>query len=367
MALAAALGLHKNLVGRVLAAIRAGDLLASAHHLPASQGLRLFLNACAAHKVPRDKVLEAQNAADVFESLIAHETGGRDGLEAIIAAWMPDVRRNGERARKQSIFKAMSYLLGYQVDAKLAVTIVQPNAENSDTCDVLAVYGCRGLRRLRPGAPVTIAASGTRVDQEVASGESCFAPLSGEHVAGQYVLKDFSTSPLPRLVLHDEGEVIRFMLGDGGLGPHAGVTLMFADIARGVFHRYRDAAVMEEASAAVLSMPCQVLVRDVYLRDDVCPGAQPKLTTSMLRPGDPAPPGLASNMIDRLELCETVQYLGFGTAGTHTEDIPDYAALLNHVFDAVGWPKERFRGSRLRVQYPIPYMVYTIWYDLPGK
>jgi hypothetical protein len=367
MVLARALGVHKNLAGRVLAAIRAGDLLAGAHHLPAPQGLGLFLSACARQRVPREKVLEAQKAADAFEVLIARDTGGRDALEAMIAAWMPEVRRQGERARKQSVYKAMSYLLGYQVDAKLAVTMVQPSAENPDTCDLLAVYGCRGLRRLRPGAPVTIAISGTRTDNGITRGKSCFEPLSGEHVAGQYVLKEFSTVPLPELILHEEGEVIRFMLGKGGLGPKGGVTLMFADIVRGAFRRYQDDASSEEASAAILSMPCQVLVRDVYLRDDVCPGAQPKLTTSMLRPGDPAPPGRSSNMIDRLELSETVQYLGFGTTGIHTEDIPDYAAMLNQVFDAAGWPKERFRGYRLRVQYPVPFMVYTIWFGLPRK
>ncbi len=368
VALARALGVDKNLAGRVLAAIKEGDPFAVAHRLPAPQGLRLFLTASAKRKVPPETLSKAEEAVGEFEKLITREAGDRDALDAMISGWMPEMRALGERSRKQAVFKAMSYLLGYQADAKLAATIVQPSEGSEDTCDELTLFGCRGLHRLRPGAPVMVAAMGTRTPEATPTdGNSCFETLTGDHIAGHYLLKQFSTSPLTQLAVREEGDTIRFMLGDGGLGPDEGATLVFADTAQGTFARYRAPDLLEESFAAIQWMPCRVLVRDVFLRDDVWPGSHPKLTSNMLRPGDPMPQGRTSDIVDRLDVSETIQYLGKGTTGIHTTDVPGYGAMVNYLFDKLGWPRERFQGYRLHVRYPIPYMCYTMWFDLPRK
>ncbi len=367
VALAGALDLDKNLAGRVLAAIKEGDPLAVAHRLPAPQGLRLFLAASAKRRVPPEILSEAEEVVGEFETLITQDTGDRDALDAMISGWMPEVRGRGERSRKQAVFKAMSYLLGYQADTKLAATIIQPGEGSEDTCDEVTVFGSKGLRRLRPGAPVVIAAMGTSAPEAIPAGNSCFATLSDDHIGAHYVLKQFSTSPLPQIRVCEEGDTIRFMLGDGELGPDGAVTLLFADTARGTFARHRSPDRLEEPIAAIPCIPCKVLIRDVFLREDVWPGSEPKLTISMLRPGDPMPPGRTSRIADRLELSETVQHLGRGTTGIHTKDVEDYADIVNSVFDKMDWPRERFRGYRLRVQHPVPYMVYTLWFDLPAK
>jgi len=46
---------------------------------------------------------------------------------------------------------------------------------------------------------------------------------------------------------------------------------------------------------------------------------------------------------------------------THKVD----ADPLRTVFERTAWDAERFRGFRCRVSYPVPFISWTMWFDLP--
>ena len=369
VALARTLRVDKNLAGKVLAAaIREREPLMVAQRLPAPHGLRKFLAACARHNVPPELTARAEEAVQEFDRLIVQDAGDRDALDAMITGWMPHLREAGERAKKRSLFKSFSYLLGYQVETKLTTAIIQPSENDGDACDAALVYGCYGLQRLRPGSPVVVALSGTvHCPEAPFEHASSFETLAGDQVPGHYVLEQFSTSPLPLLTVRKEGERIRHVLPEGVLGPNGSASLVFVNIMPGTLARHRRSDWREEGIVAVQWMPCKALIHDVFVRDDIWPESHPRLTTSMLRPGDSTPPGQSAEIMDQLQSSETIQFLGKGTTAIRANEIENYVEMMNHVFDKLGWVAERFRVYRLHVQYPIPYMCYAVWFDLPPK
>lgn len=366
--LARLLKLDKNLTGRVLRALRTADPLARLHRMPSPQGLRMVLAAVRA-RVP----LELRNAAEAacreFEQLIAEQPGGRSALDAAIAGWLPDVRQGGERAASQAIFKATSYLLGYHAHAMAAAHILQPSADGR-RCDRVDVLAKCGLRRLRAGPPITVTANQlTGLNHDVPT-RPRLCTLDGHEVSGSepLTLDEFCTRPIPPLESHFSASLARFTLSSNQPPINSPVDLVFADLVRDAQLRYQQGARAEEWLETVPRIPCEVLVFDVFLRDDLWPECTPTATprlygvvTEARRRGD------ALSRMDEVELSAHVVPLGHGISGSHTADITGYVDMLRLVFQRAGWQPERFRGFRCRVPYPVPFISWTMWFDLPPE
>ena len=92
-ALATRLGIDKVLASRLLKALRAGDPLAVVNRAPGPEPLRRVLDAAESLGVAEATLSPAREAVDRFERLIRDEIGDRSSLDAILAAWVPDARR----------------------------------------------------------------------------------------------------------------------------------------------------------------------------------------------------------------------------------------------------------------------------------
>jgi hypothetical protein len=103
--------------------------------------------------------------------------------------------------------------------------------------------------------------------------------------------------------------------------------------------------------------PCEVLVLDEFIHEDLFGPIQPELRIySDL--GDSPRPRITQRADDRLPAYEKVQYLGKGLSGMRTPDVPRYAEMVEYVFDRLGWDSARFDLYRVHIEYPpVPTMV----------
>ena len=161
------LGIDKVLASRILKALRQDDVIDRLHHMPGPTPLRRFLRAAERKfKLPPDVAGEAAAAIDEFEGLLNHRVGGRSELTSLLTAWSLAVRAEFELRRKQAAWRAMSELIGSNVDLSASTVLLSP-ASVSGRLDVTWVFGLCGLRRFRPGVDVTVSTRRAAQDDSI--------------------------------------------------------------------------------------------------------------------------------------------------------------------------------------------------------
>lgn len=337
--------------------------------IPAPNGLRIFLDA--AERVGVDAQLRARagERVKVFEQLIDEFPGGRSALDAALSEWDPAMRQRTERAAKQAMHKSMSCLLGYQVDAMLLSIVIQPSA-NGRTLDKLFVMGKYNIRRLRASAPITVFGrqdnpiDPTRPDMpRVENLRGDVAPRD----AAAYLLPEFCSPHHPHLDLFAADGVFLYTLPESRPDVNTPVSYVSAQMVRNSNLRYRTDTISHNNDTQVPRMPAKVMLVDVYARDDVFGGAGPTVTTTLHglargieRPDSPR------FQLDRVDLSLPVESLGTGLNRIATRDVPKYPELMRTVFEGAGWDPTRFRAYRCRMQYPVPMVAFSYWFDLPA-
>lgn len=346
--LARRLGIDKVLTSRVVKAVRHAEPLATLSSTPGPEPLRRLVSAASRKSVPEEYITPAERAIDQFQALIENEVGGRSALDAILSVWLPASRQEFEFKRKQAAFRAMSELLGAAVDILFETIILHPS-EDGEHLDSVFLCGMLGLRRLRPGSSVKLTTM--RLPQP----DTPRVPRTLDGVAitsmENAVLEQFCTAPLASLEAQRSGDVVHYMLGDRGLGLHSASDLIMAEVNYRMQPRYEPKG--QRAAGGDIQNPARVYNLDVLLHEDVECGSSPTLIQYL-----PGICGLAdvndrSRDVDRLDIRETIQALGCGLSRFRTADIPNYAAILNHVCEKTHWDGSRFRGFRCRIDYPI--------------
>jgi hypothetical protein len=61
----------------------------------------------------------------------------------------------------------------------------------------------------------------------------------------------------------------------------------------------------------------------------------------------------AARDIDRLDVSESIEFLGHDMRRFSAAEIPRYGEMLLHLADRFGWDPSRFRGYRTRIRYPV--------------
>jgi hypothetical protein len=362
------LDIDRTLAARILRAVRSDDNVQLLHEVPAPHGLRIFLEAAARAGVEESLRDRAAESVREFERLIDEFPGGRSALDAALAAWDDGVRQRNERSAKQAIHKSMSSLLGYQADVMLATVMIQPSATGG-MCDAAYVLGKYGVRRLRASAPITVFGRRSIVTETDATDNIRVETLDGAPApdeADAYLLKDFCTRPCPSLGLCRLDSLFLYTLPEDQPAVNTPVTLVSAQVVRNSFLRYRTDTVRQQWESHIPRFPCKVLLADFFLHDDVFSSAAPFLTSTLhgLAVG-PKRADEPSFQLDKVDLSAPIQSLGHGLSGAASRDVPRYTDMLSNVFRRTGWDADRFRGYRCRIQYPVPLVSLTFWFDLP--
>ncbi len=367
-ALATRLGIDKVLASRLLKALRATDPLSVVNRSPGPEPLRRVLDAAEALGVDPSRILAARDAVDRFEHLIREEIGDRSSLDSILAAWVPEARREFELRRKQAASKAMSQLKGVHAEALYASVFLAPSTSDPEMLDVVWINGLQGLRRLVPGAAVKFA---TRRVGQNASGLAGRTPrtLEGEpveHVEG-LLLPEYCSKPTPSLDVHRAGEVVHYTLAGNRFGPGAGVDVVMGEVNRSELKRGPRPKGRKMYVFAEVSQPARLLHFDAFLHSSIAPAAQPSLFVYDTAFEGIADPNNPERDIDRLDTLETITHLQRGVDGARTSEIRRYHELLRDVCTRMGWDAGAFVGSRCRIDYPIYGTQATMTFGEAGK
>ncbi len=364
------LAIDRTLAARVLRAVRAADHVTFLHEIPAPGGLRIFLDA-ARTRVGDAPCDSAESAVLLFERLIDEFPGGRSALDAALSTMDDRVHQRNVRAAAQAIHKSMSSLLGYQADVMLTTIIMQPS---SDGCSADQIYllGKYGVRRLRASSPITVfGRRGVFSKEEAAAAHESVQTLDGQVApenGNAYLLPEYCSKPLPPLSLFRTEAAYLYTLAESVPPVNTPVSLVAGLMVRNGAKRYRDENTLHAWESQIPRMPCRVLVNDVFVHDDLFyPGATPTVTATLhsIAPG-PRRPDAPAFRLDNVDVRPTLVPLGRGIDGSAAREVARYPELLRTTFEKAGWDPSKFRGFRCRVQYPVPLVSVTLWFDLPS-
>jgi hypothetical protein len=303
-----------------------------------------------------------------FERLIDEFSGGRTALDAALAGLDEDVHRRNIRGATQSIHKAMASLLGFQAETHLATIIMHPSADGR-AVDQIYLLGKYGIRRLRASSPITVfGRRGEPPDGRSAANQRILT-LDGRtdpENGNAYLLTEFCTQPVPPLSLFRTEHAYLYTLSESVPPVNTPVSLVAGMMVRGGGLRYATEATRHQWESQVPRMPSKVLLNDVFVHEDLYPGIDPVVTSTLHSiAAGPRRPDAPAFHLDNVEVTPPIASLGHGLSHCATRDVPRYTELLRHTFDAAGWNPARFRGYRCRVQYPVPLVSMTFWFDLP--
>ena len=357
-------GLDKSIASRFAQAARAGSDAEFLHILPSPAGLRMLAERAASASTarPLDLALlgRVEAAIDDFQSLIDTLPGGRQALDAQIGEQSNTVRQKREHMARQAAFKAQSFLFGHYCETLTTALFVLPSA-TLGKIDLLEVHRRIGLRRVSPSAAVPVlsvrASAGPVPDDDAA-----MASIEGDataHEPADFLIAEASSTPLPRLHVEREGQQATFILpGDASATP-ARLTTAFRILRADSLQQHEAYNVLR---SYLLHLPCETLVRDIYIAHGLWPDAYPQVGFYL-----PSPLGLSSPPIvpgrphySELQLSARVEQLPPGRRAFELAGVPDQREAIEAVLVRAGADPERFRGWRCEMPYPLPLVEMRI-------
>jgi hypothetical protein len=356
-----------NLCCKILKVIAAPGALAAGLHLPGIMALRMFLNAARKAGVRESVIETAMHAADEFDQLVTAHADDRTTFDSMISSLVA-----GEDAaqitfqHRRATFRGQRHLFGLQARVQLKCLVAQPSPQNPHLLDLATITGFVSLRRLRPGVPVVVSPSYTMNDD----GSVRAAPRepldpTANQTAGVALLPEFCTQPMPQLqaVQAAPGRFYGELVGMG-IGNKAAITCVEGHVNRSAVPRYREQGNQTGAHLAEVRIPCETLLLDLMLHEDICNSVRPSAFTYTKYLSETQTPNFCAPW-QRLEPQESVAHLGKRPSFLYTPDYPRYPELGRYVFKRLGWDSERFDVYRCRIEYPVVPSTTAVAFNLP--
>jgi hypothetical protein len=246
----------------------------------------------------------------------------------------------------------------------LVTSIYYPDATGK-RCDIVIIEGMVNLLRLRPSVRIPIA---VHLPNPGAPRPLAYE-LQGvvQHAAAEQcpLLERFCSSPLPPLDAVKTGDKTTYLASGNQIGANSAIDVFAASVVRGgrpLYRRPSDPPTRPHWSAGV-NLPAKTLLMNLLLHEDVWTNGDPQLyvfdthVRGMASPDDP------TRELDRLDVTETIQFLGKGAARFRASEVGRHVEMVQYVCDQLGWDSDRLRGYRIRVQYPLTVAQYCIAFD----
>lgn len=367
--LAKELRIDRILAQRLLAALNKKDPLATTHAMPGPGPLERVITAAKKHGASPESVRASAQAVRDFEQLIKHHGGDRTGLDAIIAASLPEVRENYETVAKQWMYRGARQLKGIDAEVQAHTYLLHPGSD-TDRHDSVAIRSYLGLRRVRPGANLKIGFL-----SEVSTplpGHTPPLTINAHPIAdlNDLLLHQYCSKRPIKLSLRASGNDAHYLLDwQDSVGNTSARDVVFAELRQNLYRRFlaRDDQRTRTGIVDGLVIPAKVFYCDMLLHKDVYPDADPALNILELGEQGYAEVNDESRQVDILDVQEYIAPLGNGINNFRAADIPNYIELLNHVCEIRGWNPDHFRGYRARIQFPIYGSQIQIAFNLPDK
>jgi len=365
--LSRAIGLDKSLASRLVRAVQSTSDLDLMHLVPSPGGLHIFAELATRTADPAS-IGNLLMATERFEELLDAVPGGRASIDAQISESSHVALSKREHIAKQASFKSMSFLLGHFCDVLTTTLFLVPSA-NGKRVDGIEIHRRIGLRRMRPGTPLALLSIFGEKGDAIQENSISFDTLEGEPGMSDltgFLLPGFSTQPLPDLeVIRDEQMTTLVLAGNPSLHTVPQLTSAFR-IRNGwpLTPPGRD----QNLRGYVLHMPCQQVVRDVYIAESIFPDAVPQV--SFVLPGARAvirpPRESGPRHFAEVDLTSTIEQLPFGPPSHSIPGVVNHGAAVRHVLDRTGHGLTRFRGWRSTMTYPVTLVEMLWWLSHPS-
>lgn len=363
--LARFLKVDANVPRRIFAALRNHNSLAILQMSPGFRALDKFFNAASSH-VSGDLIRSARQAARDAERMIRSNIGGRKNLALLVAMTSPDARRDIETNAKRTAFQGMSQWLGCQARCALGVYIVHPSFTSSERCNLAIVQGLRGFRCHGSSVQVPLHI-GCSFDEPESQAPPMLT-LDGENVRNDTVrtmITDYCSRPIPSFRRIVEGDRAYFLLDQPDFDLTRETDVYFGYNCPDALQSRAGARRNHEMLNRVTTVPVSAGVLDVYLHDDVWPGASPEFAVFRIVPLGPIEV-FDERKIDRINTLDRVEFMGRGIAAGPRE-IPQYVEMLRDSFARLKLNESKFRLFRCSVDFPPVFTQMTMRFMLPPR
>lgn len=367
-AMQGALQLSQSAVSRLVSSVRQGDPLATMCSIPGPEALRQMLKGASRSGADHQRLQSLESAVTEFERFVDAEMGDRTTLDSVLSDWVRESRASFELRHKAAAFKAMSALRGLQADLVFNTGIVAPSG-HSTRFDCIGIDGVLGCRRTRPSAVLHLVGYTLVPD----AGRVQITGLDRKPPTGMpdLMVPGFSNVPSDSVATEVHAGVMKTRVQGLPLGRSRpdGADLVCAQWLHGLHRPGRgpsDAGAPTAGIAGQAEPPTACYVVDALLHDEVWPGVKPELrlydtvVRGVAHPDDPARAG------DRLDMLETVDYLGRGLEAFRMPEYPRYTELIRHACETAGWDPSKFRGYRCTVRYPVYGAQIGLSFELPS-
>lgn len=356
-----AIGLDKSLASRLVRAAQSSSDLDLMHLVPSPVGLRIFADLATRYADPAS-IGNLIAATEHFEELLDTVPGGRASIDAQISESSKVALRKREHIAKQASFKAMSFLLGHFSEVVTTTLFLVPSAKGR-RMDGIEIQRRIGLRRMRPSMPLVLLSIWGDPDDAIRENAIHFDTLDGERGSANpsgFLLPAFSTQPLPKLDVVQEGEMTALVLaGDPSL--HTPAQLTSTMVIRNGWP-VEPPSRIHSLRGYLLHTPCRQVVRDVYIAESLYPDATPQV--SFVLPGPPSSSRTSREggrrHYSEVDLACSIERLPLGPQSYEIPGVVNHSAVVRHVLERTGHSLTRFRGWRLAMTYPVS-LIEMVW------
>jgi hypothetical protein len=361
--LTSTLGLAKDVASRLLGALAKRDSLAMLCAMPGPEALYKIGKSARGKVSDADAVSEWIRAVEEFEAFLTDEVGGKHALDAIASAWLPEARAKFEMANRQAACKSAGNLRGMIAEVGINTCFLLPNADGV-TVDRINVTGFVGLRRLRPGLPITV---GSRRRQPATDGPHAAASNAVDKYELPVLLDQYCSQPVPSVTITEAGDYSICRMEGDGVGTAAVCDLFLSHYAPGLYPRWSSPGAPFTGPNIRLDVPCERLIFDVLVHEDVWAGKEPEMRLYEILLRGAASPNDPSFDPYRLDLLENVRLLGRGIMPCRVAEVVAYQDVLRQVCADRDLDPRIFRSYRCDSQYPVYGVQYYMVFEAPAS
>lgn len=367
------LGIDKSVASRLARGLRAQSLTELLRELPAAEGLGRIVAACDQQGAPPDTVAAARQAIGALETAVRSLPGGRAGLATALAGSTDEAAAGGasraraERAARRSAFNASCFLQGVWVEAAVHGLIIGPGSTR-DRLHQAMVNGAIGVRRLRPGPPITV---GGVYGSPLNAGPPMRTTLAGEAIGddpSRALLTEFCAGDMDRLQVDRAGSTYLLWLGRNDPQLDHPTSVVYGVKNLDFVERFRSDRYHYACTNYTVRRPTRLLLIEVLIWQGAFGPRGPELRLSMdpMRTPDPigGPPADDREMMEH-----AVGYApmgrGFDRRGSRRAD--EYVPIFRRAMQQLGWNPADFARYRLEIEYPLGFVGIQTWFALADR
>lgn len=357
-------GINKNLAWKVSKIVSGTDPHAVVVNLPGTTGINTILTAFEARGTPPVAVAAVRAAVDDFDRMVETHVGDRSTLELVLSSNAPGrVPQEQLHATRKMAFQGNSAIWGIQARVRLASFFVAPNPEDPSLVDTASIGGLIDVRRLRAEASIPFFNRFAYNDDGSSIDGAQREPIERSDTQDPVMLmREFCSQPLPGFrTLEIDGHT-RYQLPPGPIGNRGKHTWIYGEAARRFAPIYRDEINQVGEHAVQVQCPVEWLLCDLQVHESLAFALSPRVLTYGLHSLTPRPG--SETEYDRLPTAEVIQSIGRSPPVVSTPLIPRYQAMVERVYERMGWRAEEMCGFRFEMKYPPMPMSVVVQHDL---